>query len=198
METNVYLFLGGPGCGKSSVCYYLKEIYGFEHISVGSLFRREIKTGSVLGKIIKNSIKKGIIVDSDISLSLLEKELEKFKGKSIMIDGYPRDMNNYNKWNDFLKNNPQYKENIIFYLDTKPENMFDRVLCRNNENDNRRLDDDEKIVKKRINTFFEESKIVVEIIEINKKDKLVKINGNNEKDRVLVDIIKVFRQNNIK
>lgn len=63
--------------------------------------REERKTqGSQYGEIIEKNIVEGKIVPSEITVFLLENAMKKigFEGGRFLIDGFPRNIENLNKW----------------------------------------------------------------------------------------------------
>ena len=51
-----FFILGGPGCGKGTVCASLVKDYGLIHLSAGDLLREERDSGSILATLINNLI----------------------------------------------------------------------------------------------------------------------------------------------
>ena len=70
--------------------------FGFVHISVGDLLRKERDTpGSEHGALIAHNMRESILIPPEISVTLLGKEMEESakKGKTgFLIDGFPRSM----------------------------------------------------------------------------------------------------------
>ena len=87
-----FFILGGPGCGKGTVCASLVKDYGLIHLSAGDLLREERDSGSVLATLINNLILEGKIVPAEITCKLLKIAMEKFgwADKKFLIDGFPR------------------------------------------------------------------------------------------------------------
>ena len=87
-----FFILGGPGCGKVTVCASLVKDYGLIHLSAGDLLREERDSGSVLATLINNLILEGKIVPAEITCKLLKIAMEKFgwADKKFLIDGFPR------------------------------------------------------------------------------------------------------------
>ena len=48
-KVTCFFVLGGPGCGKGTVCSHLVKKYGFVHLSAGDLLRAERDSGSENG-----------------------------------------------------------------------------------------------------------------------------------------------------
>lgn len=87
-----FFILGGPGCGKGTMCANLVRDFGLIHLSAGDLLREERDSGSVLATLINNLILEGKIVPAEITCRLLKVAMEKFgwADKKFLIDGFPR------------------------------------------------------------------------------------------------------------
>lgn len=79
------IFIGYPGSGKGTVA---KELSQYEQISTGDLLRKEIASGSDLGKEIDALISKGNLVSDDMALSLIKANFD--PNKKYIFDGFPR------------------------------------------------------------------------------------------------------------
>jgi adenylate kinase len=158
METKLYFVLGGPASGKSTLCKkIIHENPGVIHISVGELLKNEIGKGMEVGQTIYDYIKAAKIVPDNITFDILMKELSKHDGKTILVDGYPRDTKN----NDYFKTHKPMSMIVqkILFLDCHDHVMMERVIYRNGN----RFDDDIEIMKQRINMFRTQTMNVVHI-----------------------------------
>ena len=54
--------LGGPGSGKGTQCALLSREFGFVHVSVGDVLRREAASGSAQGCTLGALLADGLIV----------------------------------------------------------------------------------------------------------------------------------------
>jgi UMP-CMP kinase len=91
-EITIIFVLGGPGAGKGTQCECLIRDYDFKHLSAGDLLREEQdRPGSQFGDMIKEYLRDGKIVPSEVTVRLLENAIRKSKeqeGKSwFLIDG---------------------------------------------------------------------------------------------------------------
>ena len=90
-KPQVIYVLGGPGSGKRTQCKKLVRDFKFKHISMGQLFRTEVKSGSELGEKLKEIMNKGDLVPREMTCDLLFKAIEENKcHKKLIIDGFPR------------------------------------------------------------------------------------------------------------
>lgn len=58
----IYLFKGGPGCGKGTQCAKIVEKYGYCHLSTGDLLREEVQSGTERATTLKKIMEKGELV----------------------------------------------------------------------------------------------------------------------------------------
>ncbi len=85
------VLLGGPGAGKGTLAKLLAWLLKIPHVSTGDLFRREIASGSALGKAVEPILKSGGLVPDEITIAILAEELSKLRyWRGAIIDGFPR------------------------------------------------------------------------------------------------------------
>jgi UMP-CMP kinase len=73
--------LGGPGAGKGTQCAKLVAEKDFVHLSAGDLLRAEQnREGSKVGQMIKDYIKEGKIVPSEVTIGLLRSAMQEVGG----------------------------------------------------------------------------------------------------------------------
>ena len=88
--TNLVLF-GKPGAGKGTQAAFLKDKYNLVHISTGDLLRAEKEKGTELGKIAESYSKRGMLAPDEITIKILEKEVESHpEAEGFLFDGFPR------------------------------------------------------------------------------------------------------------
>ncbi|XP_036319599.1 uncharacterized protein LOC118734019 [Rhagoletis pomonella] len=94
-----FFVLGGPGAGKGTQCSKIVERYQFVHLSAGDLLREERACqGSEYGTLIEDYIRNGKIVPVEMTCSLLEKAMQNFGQQKFLIDGFPRNQDNFDGW----------------------------------------------------------------------------------------------------
>ncbi|KDO45925.1 hypothetical protein CISIN_1g035937mg, partial [Citrus sinensis] len=72
---------GGPGSGKGTQCTKIVKNFGLTHLSAGDLLRREIASNRK-------------IVPSEVTISLIRKEIESSDNHKFLINGFPRSEEN--------------------------------------------------------------------------------------------------------
>ena len=110
----VIFIVGPPGVGKNTQCDKLVEKYKFIHFGAGDLLRAEAKKDTEEGKLVNSLISQGKIVPVKITCSLLKKAMdESGKNNIFLIDGYPRNQDNIDGWNEVFGTNYTLISSII-------------------------------------------------------------------------------------
>ena len=89
------LILGKPGGGKGTISKkILNDFPAFKHFSTGDLLRQHVREGTDIGKEAKEHMDSGSLVPDDLIIRLVLDEAEKEfnNGKSLLLDGFPRTM----------------------------------------------------------------------------------------------------------
>ncbi|KAM2933862.1 hypothetical protein FF1_041752 [Malus domestica] len=159
--------LGGPGSGKGTQCAKIVEAFGFTHVSAGDLLRREIASNSAYGSVILGTIREGKIVPSQVTVQLIQKEMESSDNDKFLIDGFPRSEQNREAFERIIGTEP----NVVLFFDCPEQEMVKRVLNRNQG----RVDDNIETIKKRLEIFDELNWPVIN--HYSKTGKLHKINA---------------------
>jgi len=189
-KVTVVFILGGPGVGKGTQCARLVQDFGFCHLSAGDLLRHEQdREGSQYGDMIKEYIRDGKIVPSEVTVKLLENAmhevLEERKGHTehgwgdgkgrFLVDGFPRKMDQALVFDQTV-----CQSQFVLFLTCTEEVMLQRLLERGKTSG--RADDNEESIKKRFKTFLDTSLPVVEYYK--DKGKVVEVVGTKTVDEV--------------
>ena len=103
---NIVLF-GPPGAGKGTQAEFLKTKFNLFHISTGDVFRFNIKNSTPLGLMAKSFMDKGDLVPDEVTINMLEAEVEKNpQAKGFIFDGFPRTQAQAQSLDDFLNKVP--------------------------------------------------------------------------------------------
>ena len=156
--TNLVLF-GPPGAGKGTQANFLKEKYNLVHISTGDVFRFNIKNETALGMLAKSFMDKGELVPDEVTIDMLEAEVEKnADAQGFIFDGFPRT----NAQADALDQLMQRKDsqiNAMIALEVDDEILVQRLLKRGKTSD--RADDaNESIIRNRIKEYYTKTAIL--------------------------------------
>lgn len=82
---------GPPGSGKGTRAVRIAKALSLAHISTGDLFRKEIASGTELGKTAKEIVERGQLVPDQLTVDMLKKRLLEEDCKAgFVLDGFPR------------------------------------------------------------------------------------------------------------
>lgn len=86
------IFLGAPSCGKGTQAKVVSKKFNVRHISTGDLLREKVEDPrDPLGLQIKEVIEKGLLVDDEIIIKLIDDKIYKLSSEEgILFDGFPR------------------------------------------------------------------------------------------------------------
>ncbi len=205
-EGKGFIFMGPPGSGKGTQARKLAEFLNYSFISTGDILREEVKKNTRIGKFVKEYMEKGLLVPDELMLKIIKKNLK--KGIRFILDGFPRTLKQAEMLDEILKKK-FLKIEKVFYLNVDENEIIKRLssrricpLCKKiyslliekPKNDEicdicnvkliLREDDREDVIRKRIEVY---KKKIKELINYY-KDKIVKINGEGEPEKIFENI----------
>lgn len=158
--TNLVLF-GPPGAGKGTQAEFLKEKYNLVHISTGDVFRFNIKNETALGTLAKSYIDKGALVPDQVTIDMLNAEVEKNAGANgFIFDGFPR-TNAQADALDKLMDSKDSQINAMIALEVDDEILVERLLERG-KTSGRADDADEGVIRNRLKVYYDETAVVAD------------------------------------
>ncbi len=122
----------------------------------------------------------------EITCKLLKKAMERegWAEKRFVIDGFPRNQDNYDGWERVL--NGQVEVPFVICLEADEETMINRILERGKTSG--RNDDNIESLKKRFDTFNRETMQIIELYD--KFGKAKRINALKSVDEVFKEVEK--------
>ncbi|XP_042003045.1 UMP-CMP kinase 3-like isoform X1 [Salvia splendens] len=181
-KPTVVFVLGGPGSGKGTQCANIVQHFGYTHLSAGDLLRAEQNSGSENGEMIKNMIKDGQIVPSEVTVKLLLRAMEESGNDKFLIDGFPRNEENRAAFESVTGIEPEF----VLFFDCPEEEMEKRVLNRNQG----RADDNIESIRKRFKVYTQSSLPVIEYYD--SKGKVRKIDASKPVEEVFEAVKEFF------
>ena len=181
------IMMGAQGTGKGTVAKILKDEIGIPHISTGEIFRKNIKEETELGKIATKYADEGKLVPDEVTNNMVRARLnESDCDKGFILDGYPRNLNQAKELDNILADKNE-KVDMVVNLNTPSEEIIERVLARrecpnckkiynmvlNKPKEGelcddckipliKRKDDTREKLQLRLDTFFKETKPVID------------------------------------
>jgi len=186
--TNLVLF-GPPGAGKGTQANFLKEKYDLVHISTGDVFRYNIKNETALGMLAKSFMDKGELVPDQVTIDMLNKEVEKNAGANgFIFDGFPRTNAQANAL-DELMDNKDSQINAMVALEVDDEVLVQRLLERG-KTSGRADDADESIIRNRIKEYYTKTAILKDYY--SNQDKYFGVDGVGSIEEITVRLSTVI------
>ena len=170
---NIVLF-GPPGAGKGTQSEKLIAKYQLAHLSTGDIFRANIKGETELGKLAKSYMEKGQLVPDEVTIQMLESEVNKHAtARGFIFDGFPRTEAQASALDKFLASK---NTNIGMMLALEvPEEELKKRLAERAKVSGRPDDADPAVIQKRIDVYNNETAPVKTYFE--KQGKYCGING---------------------
>ena len=148
---NIVLF-GKPGAGKGTQAEFLKSHYQLVHISTGDVFRYNIKNATDLGKLAQSYMDKGDLVPDEVTINMLEAEVEKNpQAKGFIFDGFPRTQAQAQSLDAFLSRKGMNISATVA-LEADDDELVTRLLKRG-ETSGRPDDQDEAKIRNRFEEY---------------------------------------------
>jgi adenylate kinase len=178
-----FLILGAPGSGKGTQGKVLGSIPRFHHLACGDVFR-SLDTRTPLGQEFVRYSSMGQLVPDDLTVQLWRSNIRNrvdaylFKPDIdfLVLDGIPRNLEQATLMErdiDVVK---------VFHLSCPNREELARRLRKRALKDNRYDDASEEVIRKRFETYTEETK---PILEHYSADKVVDIDASMAPARVL-------------
>ena len=199
--------IGKPGSGKDTVCKALSEKHSWKVIVTGDLLRKIAKENTELGKKIAETLEKGEIVSDEIVAELVVKEINKSHSDVILLNGYPRRINQaiileekFSKKIDLVieidVSDSMARERIIYrrycpkcgkiynlkFFPPKEDEICD--ICK--EKLVQRKDDTEEVFKHRLKRFYDEIQEIREFY--TKRGIFFKVNGEKNVKEIVNEV----------
>jgi adenylate kinase len=97
------LLFGPPGVGKGTQADLLAKNGRFIKFSTGDMLREEVASKSSLGNEITTFLDRGVLVPDKIISTLARQFIENHGENDILLDGFPRNLNQAQTFTDDLK-----------------------------------------------------------------------------------------------
>lgn len=187
------LLIGPPGAGKGTQAVRLAEAYLVPAISTGDIFRSNVKNETELGKQAKAYMDAGDNVPDSLTNDLIRHRLgEPDAEEGFLLDGYPRTTDQVRELDEFLVGHGTALDAVI-ELVADPDVVVERLRKRAAEQG--RSDDDEDVVRHRLDVYREQTAPLVDIYA--SRGVLVKIDAIGLVDEVTERITAALAQRGI-
>ena len=179
---NIIIF-GPPLSGKGTHTKFLRENHGYDVISTGALLRQHVAEKTELGKKIEPIMNAGDLIPTEDVLDVVKNAyLQRSSKEGVLFDGTPRRVNEFHDLQAFLKSQGETFHQILF-LNVPENELLHRMETRRQATidvgETPRADDNEDVLKHRLEKYYSESlPVVAAASQYNIEVKTV--NGNQD------------------
>jgi len=179
------LLVGPPGAGKSTQGSLLAASLGVPHLSTGAVLREEVRRGSPVGRQVGEYMRAGELVPDWLLRFVLEHQLSSALDAGVVLDGYPRTLEQAERFIRSLGHAPLER---VIELAVDDETAVRRVLGRA---PGARADDDEQTARARLGVYREQTEPMLEFFR--SRGLLETVDGNRCKETVAADLGALLR-----
>lgn len=175
------ILIASPAAGKGTQSELICNKYNLKHISTGDLLREVVAQDNEKSREIKSLMEKGMLIDDEIILGLIEDKLMMDDG--FVFDGFPRNLTQAKKFDELLEKMNK-KIDYIIHLKVDKDLALERIvgryvcpkcnsvynkkddetkICQNcNENLIKRNDDNAETFNNRYDVYMKETFPIIE------------------------------------
>jgi len=149
------ILLGPPGAGKGTQAKILIEKYGIPQLSTGDILRAAIAARTPLGLEAKAIMDRGDLVSDDVVNAIISERLDQPDCRpGFILDGFPRTIAQAETLETMLSEKNMALDAVV-ELRVDEEELVQRVLNRAKETGGARADDNEEVIRKRLEVYRE-------------------------------------------
>lgn len=165
--------MGPAGSGKSTQAELLAKELNLPHMNVGDILYYASLEDSNEATLIREAMEKGELVDSSVTLRLLEKYFQDpAHTQGVVADGFPRTLHEAQE----LK----IPIDKVFHISVSDNTLKERLAKR------ARFDDTSKAIEKRLQIYHEETELI--LAHYRELSLLEEIDGERSIEEIASDI----------
>ncbi|TSA86965.1 adenylate kinase [Helicobacter mehlei] len=187
---SLFLIIGAPGSGKTTDAQLIMERNPdtMVHYSTGDLLRAEIASQSERGQHIAQFTSKGELVPLEIVVDTIIHAIKGANKDVIIIDGYPRSVEQMHALDRVLKAQEEVKLKGVFEVKVSEAVARERVLGR------ARGDDDKiEVFNNRMQVYLKPLEHLVEFYKVQEVHQV--INGERAIEEIVGDLQARIQEN---
>jgi adenylate kinase len=202
------VILGAPGSGKGTQSELIAKEYNLYHFQTGALSRKLAKKDKRIREIVRTG---KLVPEQEMTMYVIDFLSNKKPGmKNILFEGFPRFISQYEALEEFLKNKGDDIDAVIS-LDISKKEAIKRISsrrickacgevynlitnpppktgCKCGGKLIQRRDDNPKSIKTRFEYYHNNTEKLINYVD--KKGKLMRVDGERPIDVIFADILK--------
>jgi adenylate kinase len=176
------VFLGPPGCGKTTVVDRLAaHSSGVRAVVAGRLLRREAERDAPHGQTIRESIEEGELVSSETAMNAVVRDLSAVEEHTLLFDGYPRTLEQLSYFLRIVEHLGSHAVCVVV-LEVSCETADRRLTERNRDDD--RL----QTIRERREQYAEQTRPLIEELRERYPDHFYVVSAEPPVDSVVHDV----------
>jgi adenylate kinase len=151
------VLLGPPGAGKGTQAKILVDTYSIPQLSTGDMLRAAIADKTPLGLEAKAIVDRGDLVSDDIVSGIISDRLDQLDCvNGFILDGFPRTIAQAEALTHML-DRKGLKLDAVVEIKADPDVLVERIINRAKESGGARADDNEEVLRKRLDVYSEQT-----------------------------------------
>lgn len=149
------ILLGPPGAGKGTQAQVLIEAFGIPQLSTGDILRAAIAAKTPMGLEAKAIMDRGDLVSDDVVNAIVSERLDADDCKAgFVLDGFPRTIAQAEALGEMLDGKDMALDAVV-ELRADEDTLVERILNRAKESGLARPDDNEEVIRNRLEVYRE-------------------------------------------
>jgi len=149
------ILLGPPGAGKGTQAQILIESYGIPQLSTGDILRAAIAAKTPMGLEAKAIMDRGDLVSDDVVNAIISERIDADDCKAgFILDGFPRTIAQAEALGEMLAGKDMALDAVV-ELRADENTLVQRILNRAKESGSARADDNEEVIRNRLEVYRE-------------------------------------------
>ncbi len=149
------ILLGPPGAGKGTQAQLLVEAYSIPQLSTGDILRAAIKAETPMGLEAKAIMDQGNLVSDEVVNAIVSERLDEPDcANGFVLDGFPRTIAQAEALDGMLADKGIALDAVV-QITADEDTLVDRVLKRAAETGGARADDNEDVIRNRLEVYRE-------------------------------------------
>ncbi|HNX19606.1 MAG TPA: adenylate kinase [Acidobacteriota bacterium] len=178
---------GPPGAGKGTQAARIVAALGVPHVSTGDMLRAAVRSGSDLGRRVKEVMDAGHLVSDELIADVVAERLAQADAsRGFLLDGFPRTVRQISLLDRILG---ERNLDCVVLLDVPDQVVEDRLLGRATKGDGGvvRADDNLETIRKRLAVYREETLPVAAVYD--GRGVLARVDGVGTEEEVFARVV---------